>query len=183
MSSQQKKKGEAVEEGTKQAAQPFDTRDFRRALGQFATGVTVVTAITRDGRRIGMTVNSFSSVSLDPPLVLWSIARNAASFQDFTTATHFGVNVLAADQHHLSKQFSTPLEDKFAGVACHGSACVPIIEGTTAYFICKLVKQYDGGDHVILLGEVEEYAHRHGDVLVFHSGKYRVVKPHPDFPE
>jgi flavin reductase (DIM6/NTAB) family NADH-FMN oxidoreductase RutF len=172
-----------VNEGIKPAAQPFDTRDLRRALGQFATGVTVVTTLMRDGRRVGMTVNSFSSVSLDPPLVLWSIARNAPSFQDFTTATHFGVNVLAADQHHLSKQFSTPLDDKFAGVACHSDACVPILEGTTAYFVCRLVKQYDGGDHVILLGEVEEYKHQHGDVLVFHSGKYRVARPHPDFPE
>src|SRR5512140_1319967 len=140
MSGPEQNERTSVQQGTKQAAQPFDTRDFRRALGQFATGVTVVTTVTGDGRRVGMTVNSFSSVSLDPPLVLWSIARNAVSFQDFTTATHFGVNVLAADQHHLSKQFSTPVEDKFAGVACHGSACVPIIEGTTAYFVCRLVK-------------------------------------------
>ncbi len=172
-----------MEEATKQAAQPFDTRDFRRALGQFATGVTVVTALTRDGRRVGMTVNSFSSVSLDPPLVLWSIARNAASFQDFTTATHFGVNILAANQHNLSKQFSTPVADKFAGVACHDGACVPILDGVTAYFVCRIVQQYDGGDHVILLGEVEQYAHQHGEALIFHSGKYRALKPHPDFPE
>ncbi len=168
----------------KQGSKPaFDTRDFRRALGQFATGVTVVTTLSADGRRVGMTVNSFSSVSLDPPLVLWSVARNAPSFQDFLTASHFGVNVLAADQHHLSKQFATPLPDKFAGVVCRPGACVPIFEGTRAYFICRVVQQYDGGDHVILLGQVEDYKHQEGDVLVFHSGKYRVAAPHPEFPE
>lgn len=169
-----------MDEGSKAA---FDTRDFRRALGQFATGVTVVTTLAGDGRKVGMTVNSFSSVSLDPPLVLWSVARHAPSFQDFTTATHFGVNVLAAHQHHLCKQFATPSEDKFAGVKCVAGACVPVIEDTLAYFVCRVVQQYDGGDHVILLGQVEAYKHQAGEGLVFHSGKYRVAAPHPEFPE
>ncbi len=173
--------GGSVKKEASKAA--FDTRDFRRALGQFATGVTVVTTLAGDGRKVGMTVNSFSSVSLEPPLVLWSVARNAPSFQDFTSATHFGVNVLAAHQHHLSKQFATPLPDKFAGVKCRPEACVPILEDALAYFICRVVQQYDGGDHVILLGQVEEYKHQPGDGLVFHAGKYRVVAPHPEFPE
>jgi flavin reductase (DIM6/NTAB) family NADH-FMN oxidoreductase RutF len=165
-------------------AERFDRRDFRRALGQFATGVTVVTARARDGRRIGMTVNSFSSVSLDPPLVLWSLSRSAPSFQDFTSISHFAVNVLAADQHHLSRQFSTPLPDKFAGVSCHEDAgAVPILDGTTAHFVCRVVKQHDGGDHVIFLGEVETYSYHEGEPLVFHSGRYRVATRHPDIPD
>lgn len=161
----------------------FDSRDFRRALGQFATGVTVVTTATPDGRRVGMTVNSFSSVSLDPPLVLWSIAKNAPSFKDFTSAARFVVNVLAFDQHHLSRQFATPLPDKFAGVTCSGDHPCPILEGTSAYFVCRLVHQYDGGDHVILVGEVEQYKYDSREPLVFHSGRYRMAAPHPEFPE
>lgn len=173
-----------VKQAAKEVAERFDRRDFRRALGQFATGVTVVTAKARDGRRIGMTVNSFSSVSLDPPLVLWSLSRTAPSFQDFTTAGHFAVNILAADQHHLSRQFSTPLPDKFAGVLCHeGAAGVPILDGATAHFVCRLVKQYEGGDHVIFLGEVETYKYQEGEPLVFHSGRYRVATRHPDIPD
>jgi flavin reductase (DIM6/NTAB) family NADH-FMN oxidoreductase RutF len=173
-----------VKQAAKEVAERFDRRDFRRALGQFATGVTVVTTKARDGRRLGMTVNSFSSVSLDPPLVLWSLSKTAPSFQDFTTASHFAVNVLAADQHHLSRQFSTPLPDKFAGVVCHeGAGGTPILDGTTAHFFCRVVKQYDGGDHVIILAEVEAYKYVEGEPLVFHSGRYRVATRHPDISD
>jgi flavin reductase (DIM6/NTAB) family NADH-FMN oxidoreductase RutF len=144
----------------------------------------VVTACTPDGRRIGITVNSFSSVSLDPPLILWSLARNAGSFQDFCRATHFAVNVLEARQHHLSRQFSTPMPDKFAGVECtDGRAGCPLLNGAISYFVCRKVRQYDGGDHVIFLGEVEEYKYQEGEPLVFHSGRYRVATRHPDIPE
>ena len=172
----------------KKAAQPqagrFDARDFRRALGQFATGVTVVTTCTTDGRRVGLTVNSFSSVSLDPPLVLWSLARNATSFADFSAATHFAINVLGAGQHHLSRQFSTPLPDKFAGVECaKGSTGGPLLDGVIAHFVCRKVQEYDGGDHVVFLGEVEDYKWFDGEPLVFHSGRYRVATRHPDLPE
>jgi flavin reductase (DIM6/NTAB) family NADH-FMN oxidoreductase RutF len=170
-----------IQQEAKTVAERFDRRDYRRALGQFATGVTVVTTRASDGRRIGVTVNSFSSVSLNPPLILWSLARQAASFADFTNCTHFAVNVLEAKQHHLSRQFSTPLPDKFAGVDfTEGKAGVPIVSGAIAHFVCRKVKQYDGGDHVILVGEVEEYKYSDGEPLVFHSGRYRIATHHPD---
>jgi flavin reductase (DIM6/NTAB) family NADH-FMN oxidoreductase RutF/2-polyprenyl-6-methoxyphenol hydroxylase-like FAD-dependent oxidoreductase len=162
----------------------FDARDYRRALGQFATGVTVVTTRAADGRRIGLTVNSFSSVSLDPPLVLWSLVRSATNFAEFSVATHFAVNVLGAGQHHLSRQFSTPLADRFAGVEyTEGPAGCPLLAGVIAHFVCRIVRRYEGGDHVIFLGEVEEYKWFDGEPLVFHSGRYRVATRHPDLPE
>ena len=173
-----------VRQEAKAVADRMDRRDFRRALGQFATGVTVVTARTADGRRVGVTVNSFSSVSLDPPLVLWSLSRQAPSFADFTHASHFAVNVLAANQHHLSRQFSTPLPDKFSGVEfAEGSGGVPLLSGVNAHFVCRNLRQYDGGDHVIFLGEVEDYKYADGEPLVFHSGRYRLATRHPDIPE
>lgn len=173
-----------IEQEAKMVAERFDRRDFRRALGQFATGVTVVTGRTSEGRNVGVTVNSFSSVSLDPPLILWSLARQAPSFGDFANCSHFAVNVLEARQHHLSRQFSTPLPDKFAGVDfVHGKAGVPVVVGAIAHFICRKVKQYDGGDHVIFLGEVEEYKCNDGEPLVFHSGRYRVTTRHPDIAD
>lgn len=173
-----------IEKEAKAVADRFDRRDFRRALGQFATGVTVVTTRALDGRRVGVTVNSFSSVSLNPPLILWSLSRQVPSFTDFTRATHFAVNVLEAKQHHLSRQFSTPLPDKFAGVEwVEGIAGVPLLNGAIAQLICRKVKEYDGGDHVILLGEVEEYKWAEGEPLVFHSGRYRVATVHPDIAE
>jgi len=173
-----------VTQQAKAVADRLDRRDFRRALGQFATGVTVVTARTSDGRKVGVTVNSFSSVSLEPPLVLWSLSRQAPSFADFTHATHFAVNVLAGNQHHLSRQFSTPLPDKFSGVEfAEGPAGVPLLSGVNAHFVCRNVRQYDGGDHVIFLGEVEDYKYSDGEPLVFHSGRYRLATRHPDIPE
>lgn len=173
-----------LQEAAKAAAERFDRRDFRRALGQFATGVTVVTARGKDGRNVGMTVNSFTSVSLDPPLVLWSVSRQSASFADFAEASHFAVNVLAANQHHLSRQFSTPLIDKFEGVEISsGAAGCPLLSGASAYFVCRKVRQMEGGDHIIFLGEVEEYTWRESEPLVFHSGRYRVATRHPDLPE
>ena len=172
-----------LQQQAKAVSDRFDRRDYRRALGQFATGVTVVTARCGDGRRIGVTVNSFSSVSLDPPLVLWSLARQSASLADFTKATHFAVNVLESRQHHLSRQFSTPVPDKFSGVECgEGPSGVPLLGGTIAHFVCRNVRQYDGGDHVIFVGEVEAYKYGEGEPLVFHSGNYRIATRHPDIP-
>lgn len=173
-----------IQQEAKAVAERFDRRDFRRALGQFATGVTVVTARASDGRKVGVTVNSFSSVSLNPPLILWSLSRQAQSFADFASCTHFAVNVLEARQHHLSRQFSTPVPDKYADVDfAEGKAGIPILNGALAHFVCRKVKQYDGGDHVILLGEVEEYKYNEGEPLVFHSGRYRVATRHPDIAD
>jgi len=173
-----------VQKQAKDVSERFDRRDYRRALGQFATGVTVVTTRGSDGRKVGVTVNSFSSVSLDPPLVLWSLSRQAPSFADFTSASHFAINVLESGQHHLSRQFSTPLPDKFAGVEyAEAEAGVPLLRGVIAHFVCRKTRQYDGGDHVIIIGEVEKYDYGEGEPLVFHSGRYRIATRHPDIAE
>lgn len=166
------------------AVDRFDRRDFRKALGQFATGVSVITSRAIDGRRVGMTANSFSSVSLEPPLVLWSLAKDSPSLVDFMGASHFAINVLAANQHHLSRQFSTPQPDKFSCVdCCESTAGVPLLNGVIARFLCRNVKQYDGGDHLIFIGEVEKYERFDGEPLVFHSGYYRVATRHPELDQ
>lgn len=173
-----------LERSGRAAAEKFDRRELRRALGQFATGVAIVSARGRDARPVGLTVNSFSSVSLDPPLVLWSLAKHSPSYADFAAATHFAVNVLAADQHHLSRKFSTPIADRFAGVDCtDGPGGCLLLNGATAHFICRRLQEFDGGDHVIFLGEVEEYKWREGEPLIFHSGRYHVKTRHPDLSE
>ncbi|WOH18944.1 styrene monooxygenase/indole monooxygenase family protein [Paenarthrobacter sp. GOM3] len=160
----------------------FDLRDFRGALGQFATGVTVVTTVAADGRKVGMTANSFTSVSMEPPLVLWCPSKRAPSLGDFEDATHFAINILASDQHVLSRQFATPATDKFAGTeTTEGIAGVPLLNGAVATFQCRTVSRHDAGDHVIYVGEVEGYNHDGGAPLVFHAGKYHATATHPDF--
>ncbi|MER6830984.1 flavin reductase family protein [Streptosporangium sp. NPDC000563] len=151
-------------------------RSLRDALGQFATGVAVVTAVTSRGDRLGVTVNSFTSVSLDPPLVLWCLSRRAPSAPAFAEAERFAVNVLAAGQEHLSRRFATPLPDKFAGVETRlAPGGVPVLAGTVAHFACRAVTMYDGGDHLIFVGEVEHFRRQEGEPLVFHSGSYRAL--------
>ncbi|CAN5334720.1 hypothetical protein BH18ACT9_BH18ACT9_20620 [soil metagenome] len=159
-------------------ASRFDTRDLRRALGQYATGVTVVTT-RHDGRSFGMTANSFTSVSLNPPLVLWAAAKSSPSLAAFEVAERFGVNVLASDQHHLSRQFSTTGADKFEGVRLTGED-PPLLEGAVAQFVCRRTEQVDAGDHVVFLGELESYTAPGGEPLVFHSGFYHLATKHPD---
>jgi flavin reductase (DIM6/NTAB) family NADH-FMN oxidoreductase RutF len=169
----------------------FDARDLRRALGQYATGVTVVTTEDADGERWGMTANSFTSVSLNPPLVLWCAAKNSPSMPAFEKASHFAVNVLASDQHHLSRQFSTSGTDKFEGVtlipvdqvadpAADSVVHPPVLEGTVAHFVCRTTQTVDAGDHVVFFGEIESYDAPGGEPLVFHSGFYRLATKHPD---
>ncbi|HSK14562.1 MAG TPA: styrene monooxygenase/indole monooxygenase family protein [Gaiellaceae bacterium] len=164
-----------------QSEDRFDRRALRRALGQYATGVTVVTTRGPDGRRVGLTANSFTSVSLDPPLVLFCVDRSAPSLPAFHECMHFAVHVLAADQHHLSRQFSTPSEDKFAGVEVEeGPGGVPLLAGVLARFVCRHTADHEAGDHLIVVGEVEGYEAFDGEPLVFHSGLYRVATRHPD---
>ncbi|GAA2911416.1 flavin reductase family protein [Streptosporangium fragile] len=153
-------------------------RSLREALGRYATGVAVVTTALPEGGRAGVTVNSFTSVSLDPPLVLWCLSRRAPSAPAFLAAGRFAVNVLAADQEHLSRRFATPLPDKFAGVETRpGPGGVPVLAGTLARFTCRTAATYDGGDHVIFVGEIEHFECSDGDPLVFHSGGYREFSP------
>jgi len=171
----------AAERRRRQQQERFDRRDLRRALGQFATGVTVVTTRAPDGRRLGLTANSFTSVSLDPPLVLWCLVRTSPSVEAFLDCGHFAVNVLAADQHHLSRQFATPSLDKFEGVTTvDGPGGVPMLEGVIARYVCRHAAHYDGGDHIVFVGEIEHYETAEGEPLVFHSGSYRVVTRHPE---
>ncbi len=114
----------------------FDARDLRRALGQYATGVTVVTTVDADGEPFGMTANSFTSVSINPPLVLWAAAKSSPSLPAFEASDRFAVNVLASDQHHLSRQFATSGADKFDGVRVMDGD-LPLLEGTVAHFVCR----------------------------------------------
>ncbi len=150
-----------------------DAKAFRTALGSFATGVTVITAQGPDGRPVGLTANSFNSVSLDPPMVLWSLARQARSLPAFQAATHWAVHVLAADQEALSNRFARSGEDKFAGlVLAHGLGGVPLLDGCAARFECRNAFQHEGGDHLIFVGEVLAFERAEREPLLFHAGRY-----------
>jgi flavin reductase (DIM6/NTAB) family NADH-FMN oxidoreductase RutF len=162
------------------AAQPgFSTEDFRAALGMFATGVTIVTARAADGQRVGLTANSFNSVSLTPPLVLWSLARKAGTMPAFERGSHYAINILAADQRGLAEQFASKAPDRFAGVAWREGVCgAPLIEGAAAVFECFNRSRYEEGDHVIFVGEVERCAVAAGSTpLIFHGGRFFTELP------
>jgi flavin reductase (DIM6/NTAB) family NADH-FMN oxidoreductase RutF len=158
-------------------ASGFDCRSFRHTLGQFATGITVVTALSPDGQPVGLTVNSFAAVSLQPPLVLWSLAVSANLLESFRRASHYAINVLAADQEDISTRFATWPADRFAGLPWrpgHGGA--PILEGLCAHFEVRNDQQYPGGDHLIFVGEVLRYAQNPERApLLFHQGRYRLL--------
>lgn len=155
-----------------------DTRKLRNALGCFPTGVTVVTANNPAGGYLGVTANSFSSVSLDPPLVLWSLIRSARSFSGFMAADWFAVNVLAADQIEVGQRFASKSEDKFEGVAVSQHPHAPLIEDCVAWFVCRQHETFDGGDHVIVLGEVAEFEYDPWrEALVFHRGEFGGAGP------
>jgi flavin reductase (DIM6/NTAB) family NADH-FMN oxidoreductase RutF len=160
-------------------APSFSTPDFRAALGMFATGVTIVTARGADGAPVGLTANSFNSVSLSPPLVLWSLARSAGSMPAFEKGSHYAVNILAADQHALAERFASKSVDRFADVAFReGTGGAPILEGAAAVFECFNRSRYEEGDHVIFVGEVERCAFRAGATpLIFHGGRYFTELP------
>ena len=160
----------------------FDPKSFRRALGNFATGITVITATAPDGTRAGVTANSFNSVSLDPPLILWSITKNSGSFAIFEQASHFAVNILAADQVDVSNHFARPSDDKFAEVSySEGQGKAPILPDTSACFQCERYQIVDGGDHWILLGKVVAFEDAGRAPLVYHQGSYSVVMPQTRF--
>jgi len=155
-------------------APDFDSGYFRQALSQFATGVTVITTRLADGSFRGLTASSFNSVSLDPPLVLWSLGSAANSMPIFSGNSHYVINVLAADQAHLAKQFSTRAGDPWAGVDYELSRTgQPILKGAAAWFECHNRSRYPEGDHVIFVGEVELCAVSPCAPLVFHGGQFR----------
>jgi flavin reductase (DIM6/NTAB) family NADH-FMN oxidoreductase RutF len=153
---------------------PFTPDDFRAALGQFATGVTIVTARDAEGKLVGLTANSFNSVSLAPPLVLWSLARQSTSMPGFLSARHYAVNVLAADQRLLAERFARKGIDRFEGTCWRpGLTGAPVIDGAVAVFECVHRSQYDEGDHVIFVGQVQHCRRRVGaKPLLFHGGRF-----------
>ena len=157
----------------------FDALDFRAALGMFATGVTIVTACDAQGRRVGITANSFNSVSLTPPLVLWSLAQRAAALPAFAAGSHYAINVLAADQRALADRFAARGDDRFEGVALREGWCgAPVIAGAVAVFECFNRSRYEEGDHVIFVGEVERCCHREAvSPLLFHGGRFYTEHP------
>jgi flavin reductase (DIM6/NTAB) family NADH-FMN oxidoreductase RutF len=161
------------------AADPLDTLQFRSALGMFATGVTIVTARAPDGSLVGLTANSFNSVSLAPPLVLWSLAQRAGSMPVFSRGSHYAINILSADQKALAQRFATRDIDRFAGVAWReGAGGAPVLEGVAAVFECANRSQYEEGDHVIFVGEVERCSFAEAaQPLIFHGGRYYTELP------
>lgn len=155
----------------------LDPFDFRNALGQFATGVTVITTIDDQQRPVGVTASSFNSVSIDPPLVLWSLAKNSGSLEAYQTSGHFCVHVLASTHESLSQKFASRGTDKFADLEWQpGIGGSPLLPEFAAQFQCKTTYQYEGGDHVIFVGEVLQYQTREEQPLVFHKGSYATAK-------
>ncbi len=158
----------------------MDGKQFRNALGRFATGVTVVTASDLNEGFVGTTASSFNSVSMDPPLILWSIDKGARSLPAYKNAEYFVVNVLAADQVGMSNHFARQQEDKFVDVDYELNACgIPVLSGCSAVFHCKNRFQYEGGDHIIIVGEVEQFTASERNSLLFHGGSYAVSEKHP----
>ncbi|MDM5181793.1 flavin reductase family protein [Massilia sp. DJPM01] len=153
-----------------------DSRHFRQALSQFATGVTIVTAALADGRLVGVTINSFSSVSLDPPLVLWSLAHTAGSMAAFQAAAGYVINVLADNQAELAQRFARPGEDRFDTVDFTLSPQgVPVLAGTVATFECRPRNRYAEGDHMIFVGAVERCQFHPHRPLGFHRGRFIAI--------
>lgn len=150
---------------------------FRDVLGAFATGVTIMTTRGPGGVRVGCTASSFNTVSLEPPLVLWSLGLRAASLGAFRAAEHFGVSILAEDQRDIALQLARPAEDKFAGVALReGIGGVPLIRGALAHLECRIAARYPGGDHEIMLGEVLNLERRDGAPLVYQRGGFHGLR-------
>ena len=160
------------------AAPDPPSRAFREALGSFATGVTIATTRDADGAPVGVTASSFNSVSLDPPLVLWSLARDSRSHDAFATSGHFAVHVLAAGQEALSDRFARSGADKFAGTDWReGALGSPLFAEYAALFQCRTRHQYEGGDHAIFVGEVVAHEAREAAPLLFHAGRYAERRP------
>jgi len=157
---------------------PIDPRQLRNALGRFATGVTIVTTRGPDGRLEGLTANSFSAVSLDPPLVLWSLNRSSPSLASFRKSGCFAVNILAASQTGLSHRFATRRNNKYEDVEFTvGLDGCPLLKDPVATFECATEMMVDGGDHVIFVGRVRRIMWRDGEPLIFSAGQYCTALP------
>ncbi|ODU10285.1 MAG: nitrilotriacetate monooxygenase [Rubrivivax sp. SCN 71-131] len=155
-------------------AQASDPHRLRHALGRFATGVTLVTAADPSGAPVGLTVNSFASLSLEPPLVLWSLREASPTLSAFRAAPRFAVNVLAESQIELSRVFASRHAHRFAAGAWQcGDDGVPLLVGAAATFLCATVSQQQAGDHVLFIGRVLHFADSHEPPLLFQGGRYR----------
>jgi flavin reductase (DIM6/NTAB) family NADH-FMN oxidoreductase RutF len=153
---------------------PVDTWLYRRTCAQFTTGITVVTVLDNLGHPHGMTLNSFSSISLEPPLVMVSIDLRNAILGHFISSSWFAINILADHQENLSRRFSTPVEDRFIGVNWHaGISGTPILDGTLAYLECSVVRTFEAGDHTVLIGEVRQAGYVEGKPLIYFDSGYR----------
>jgi len=156
---------------------PVEARIFRQTCAQFATGITVVTTLDGNGHPHGMTVNSFSSVSLDPPLVLVSIDLRNAILGHFISTEWFAINILAEHQEHLSRRFSSAAENRFVKVDWSaGVSGVPILNSVLAQLECSVVQTFEAGDHTVLIGEVRRATCNEGKPLVYFNSVYRELK-------
>ena len=155
----------------------FDPRDFRNALGVFVTGVTVVTTLNTSGEPIGLTANSFSSVSLSPPLVLWSLSLRSPNLSNYLQATHFLVNILSDKQADISERFARSNSNKFEGLDYKKSQQgLPQLNGISAYFECRTEARHYSGDHVIFIGQVINYQYNGSPTLVYSRGQYKILE-------
>ena len=158
------------------AATELGPDELRQALGRFVTGVTIVTCRDEQGEPIGLTANSFNALSLDPPLVLWSLRQASSTIAAFTNASHFAVNVLAAGQVDLSRRFAKPSSAKFdAGDWTDGQGGAPLLAGCVAVFECRRRSHHAAGDHLLFIGEVERIGGSADTPLVYHAGHYRTL--------
>ena len=160
----------------------IDPQILRKALGQFATGVTVITTRGCEGQAVGVTASSFNTLSLDPPLVLWSIARSALSFSAFAEGESFAVHVLGENHQELSNRFARPGTDKFADLELEqGIDDLPLLPECIVRFQCKTEYRYEGGDHLILVGRVMQIDCEACEQppLVFHASRYARLAPTP----
>lgn len=151
----------------------FDKTEFRKTLGQFATGVTIITTVDETGTAVGVTASSFNSLSMKPPMILWSLHKSAYSLPAFQHTKYFNVHVLGAEQDALSKCFASPGTNKFNSIkTSKGLGGVPILPEYSALFECKTAHHYEGGDHIIIVGEVLKFSRNNITPLVFHGGQY-----------
>jgi 3-hydroxy-9,10-secoandrosta-1,3,5(10)-triene-9,17-dione monooxygenase reductase component len=155
---------------------PFTPQALRGALGRFGTGVTIITCLDEAGAPVGLTANSFNALSLDPPLVLWSLRQASPSLPAFRAARHFAINVLAETQVDLSRRFASPVQDKFAeGLWASGQGGAPVLAGCAAVFECETEQHQVAGDHVLFIGRVRRIADLAVAPLLFQGGHYRMV--------
>ena len=159
-----------------QELEPTDLLQLRQCLGHFATGVTVVTCVAADGTARGITANSFSSVSLDPPLLLWNIAKVSNSLQAYLGAEHFAINILSADQQSISEHFARTDHTRFNGIDyAQSSDGVPLLPGTIACLECSTHDIHDCGDHYIIIGKISRFRCNGGNPLIFLHGAYATL--------